>query len=477
MNSRALNALGVAAAVLVATGTALLATDATAGTCNSHSYAIDSPAAGATVSGTVTLAAHRTAEATGSGVADFTVDGTVVAGTTYTSTGGYTGSWDSSQAGDGSHTIGLVYRATSGSGVGDCPAGTAAADPVTVSVSNGPPATLDQQTLTAAGSTATATATSTSPSGAALTTTITGGSATVGWYAGAPSSPSLVTASGSYFDVWADPAATPSQITLTVPAAGANALSWYDTATGKWVPVVGVTGTDGSLTVTLSASSVPSIADLTGTAFALVALPAGDISVACATAGGPGFADMAGDVHAAAASCLAAYGIAKGTGATTFAPTATVTRAQVAEFLARLLAKAGVTLPAVSSSPFADVPLDVAHATAVVQLAELGVVKGTSADRFNPGGTVSRAQMASLLVRALEKASGTALTAAGTRFGDVAGDVHAGDIAKLATAGIAQGVTATQFAPNRAVLRDQMATFLARGLSRLVASGSVPLLR
>lgn len=56
-------------------------------------------------------------------------------------------------------------------------------------------------------------------------------------------------------------------------------------------------------------------------------------------------------------------------------------------------------------------------------------------------------------------------------FDDVAGDTHEVNINKAAGAGLTSGTSAGAVSPGAAVRRDQMASFLARTLNRLVVDG------
>jgi hypothetical protein len=98
-------------------------------------------------------------------------------------------------------------------------------------------------------------------------------------------------------------------------------------------------------------------------------------------------------------------------------------------------------------------------------IAAVGVTRGCNPpvnDEFCPGDPVSRAQVASFLVRALDlpPASGV------DRFTDDDGSVHEADINALVTAGITRGCNPPdndEFCPDRSVTRGEMAAFLVRG--------------
>lgn len=189
---------------------------------------------------------------------------------------------------------------------------------------------------------------------------------------------------------------------------------------------------------------------------------------------GDGFVDHTG-AHGPRIACAAWYGLAEGFEDGTFGAGVELTRAQGAAFLARLLGEAGVALPEVFDGPFADVAGST-HARAIDQLAELGIVRGVEAGRFAPGDTLTRAQMAALLVRAYEHVGGE-LPAGDDAFGDDDGSVHEADIDKAAAAGFTSGVSAQTFDPGGIVTRGQMASFLTNVLDRFFVDGEVTLPR
>jgi subtilisin family serine protease len=199
--------------------------------------------------------------------------------------------------------------------------------------------------------------------------------------------------------------------------------------------------------------------------------PAGP--TACpADAGAVTFTDVdPGSVHAGAISCLAWWGLSEGNGDGTYGPGRSLSRAQGASLLARAIAAAVAPLPA-GPSRFDDIAGSV-HAASIEALAAAGILDGTGPSTFDPSGTVTRAQMATFLVRTHEHLAGRALPPAPTRFTDTAGSVHEPNIDRAAAAGLISGVGQDRFAPGDAVRRDQVATLLARMLERLVADGDV----
>jgi hypothetical protein len=138
----------------------------------------------------------------------------------------------------------------------------------------------------------------------------------------------------------------------------------------------------------------------------------------------------------------------------------------MAAFVARALEALDVQLPAAPARRFTDVAGNT-HERAILQLAELGVVSGRPDGRYAPQETVTRGQTATLLVNAYQRATGFELRERGTAFRDEAG-VHQSSIRKATLAGLAAGAGDGTFQPQLPVRRDQMATFVARGLDRVL---------
>lgn len=182
------------------------------------------------------------------------------------------------------------------------------------------------------------------------------------------------------------------------------------------------------------------------------------------------FPDIEGNAHREAIDCITWYGLANGTRDETFAPADTLTRARMASFLARLVERAGVALPPARAQGFTDTAGN-AHADAIDQLASLGIVEGLSATAYGPNEPVTRAQMATFLVRAYERVSGERLTAGRDWFPDDDGIAHEDAINRAAEADFVTGLTTSAYGPQRTVRRDQLASFLARALDRLVVRG------
>ncbi len=182
------------------------------------------------------------------------------------------------------------------------------------------------------------------------------------------------------------------------------------------------------------------------------------------------FTDASDGPHAAAIRCLVAWDITQGITATRYEPGRTVVRAQMASFLVRLIRASGSTVPTPSTSQFNDV--DGVHRDNIEALAALGIAQGTGSARFSPSAEVTRAQMAIFIDRTLSHLGARSPSVNGAPFADVAaGSVAADAIGRLSALGVVQGVSADRYDPGRAVTRAQMASFLMRAADVLVADG------
>ncbi len=183
------------------------------------------------------------------------------------------------------------------------------------------------------------------------------------------------------------------------------------------------------------------------------------------------FADTRTSLHRLAIDCAAWWGLVSGTSETTFVPAGDVTRGQTAAMVARMLRSTGDVPTEVPSAGFADTDGNVFEAD-IDLLASLGIVSGTSPTTFEPGESVTREQMASIIGETFAEGYGDPLPAGPESFTDVSlGNVHRDAIGRLVTAGITSGTTATTFDPSADVSRAQMAAFLTRATSLLVEDG------
>ena len=151
------------------------------------------------------------------------------------------------------------------------------------------------------------------------------------------------------------------------------------------------------------------------------------------------FADTRNHWAKDAIDFVSARGLLNGTSANTFSPNAPTTRAQLWTVLARQ----------------ADADLT-GGATWYENAQNWAKEKGIS-DGTNPNGTINRAQMVTMLWRAM----GQSAAASGASFADVPADsYYARAVAWAIENGITAGVGGGRFAPNSTCTRGQIATFL-----------------
>lgn len=192
-----------------------------------------------------------------------------------------------------------------------------------------------------------------------------------------------------------------------------------------------------------------------------------------------GFTDR-GETHGASIDCLVAFGITRGTTPTTFGTGAPVTRQQAALLVARMLMQVpGFTVPPVSPARFPDL-VDGPFAAAVDALGAFDppIIAGKPDGRFAPGDEVTRAQLASLLVRTHDELVAQfpaipplpAATTTGVSDLDL-DEVHGPEVARLTGAGVVAGFPDGRFGPGLPVTRGQAASLLVRHLDLLAAAG------
>ena len=152
-----------------------------------------------------------------------------------------------------------------------------------------------------------------------------------------------------------------------------------------------------------------------------------------------------------------------GTTATTFAPTATMTRGQMVTVLWRMAGSPEATV----ENPFTDVSADSAYAKAILWAYENKITSGYTETTFAPSRAITREQFATILynyakfmqydVTVAEDASLSAFTDAAS-VGTFAVDALTWANAE----GLVNGTTATTIAPKGTAPRSQVAVILMR---------------
>ncbi|WP_379165739.1 glycosyl hydrolase family 18 protein [Paenibacillus roseus] len=135
------------------------------------------------------------------------------------------------------------------------------------------------------------------------------------------------------------------------------------------------------------------------------------------------------------------------------------------EFVSIIVRGLGV-LPDYSEQPFQDVPAGSAYAGDIAAAKKLGIIQGRTADSFQPGNTLTRQEMATILGRVWQHAGLQADTDPSVldRFTDksaVSGYAK-NSIALLVEKGILQGVSATRFSPQANLTKAQAVVAVIR---------------
>ena len=182
----------------------------------------------------------------------------------------------------------------------------------------------------------------------------------------------------------------------------------------------------------------------------------------------PDLSDVTGGSHKPGIDALNQSGLFTDTlcGEERFCPREDMKRWVMAVWLVRALD--GQEPPAVEDPRFDDVDSDAWWLPHAERLAELGITAGCKTEplRYCPDEPVTRAQMATFLVRAFNVDP-----AQPAGFEDTQDNTHADTIDALAAAGITAGCTTDplNYCPRKPVTRAQMATFLARALGLIDA--------
>ncbi|MBW2470505.1 MAG: PQQ-dependent sugar dehydrogenase [Deltaproteobacteria bacterium] len=209
-----------------------------------------------------------------------------------------------------------------------------------------------------------------------------------------------------------------------------------------------------------------------GTTFALLFLVVAGAAAAATLPPGGTFLDDDGNVHEGNIEAIAAEGITVGCNPPwydEYCPRKDVTRAQMAAMMVRALD--------LTDDGGRDWFVDddgTWYEDSANKLAQAGITRGCNPpdnDRFCGADTITRGQFAAFMVRGY----GYTDPGPGDRFVDDDDSIFEGDIDRLATAGVTLGCNPPdndRFCPDGDVRRDQLASFLGRaeGLTAIVPS-------
>lgn len=228
-----------------------------------------------------------------------------------------------------------------------------------------------------------------------------------------------------------------------------------------------------ALVATLLPSTLAAAAEPTAARSTEVVCPAASVPE-------DGFSDVdTSNAHERAVDCLVWWQIARGYNSSEYRPSLGVSRAAMSTFIAGTIEAAGGVLPAAPDDAFDDDDGGT-HELRTNQLARVGIVSGTGAGAYSPSRTVTRGQMAKFLALTAAFLSGEQLPSGGDRFSDDDGTTFEPYIDQIAQAGVTGGSADGTYRAGAEVSREQMGSFLSRTLGLLVEEGqpaSAPPLR
>lgn len=190
------------------------------------------------------------------------------------------------------------------------------------------------------------------------------------------------------------------------------------------------------------------------------------LAVPFGSAGAAGFTDVSGKHWASyEINRLVSKGVIKGYEDNSFKPNQTITRAQAAVILSRVLK---LDTSKDSKIVYKDVSKDYYAYDAIAAVTNADIMKGSNGE-FRPNDDVTRAQMAIILTNAFKlKGNGT------TSFKDVAKDFYAYEaIDALYANEITTGNEQNAFNPNQPTTRAHFAVFLSRVLDKQYANDPI----
>ena len=146
----------------------------------------------------------------------------------------------------------------------------------------------------------------------------------------------------------------------------------------------------------------------------------------------------------------------------TVRPNTPVTRAQVATILFRLLDESVRKEYLTENNTFTDVASNYWANTAISTMANMGVFKGRTADRFDPNAPITRGEFAAVCARFDDSKVKTTET-----YSDIDGYWAANEILRAAALGWVQGYQDGSYRPNNSITRAQVVTMINRVLCRM----------
>jgi len=194
--------------------------------------------------------------------------------------------------------------------------------------------------------------------------------------------------------------------------------------------------------------------ELNQCAYATVSISTGSNVVSVLHTGTECVNDWSASAFAGNIAWAFSVGITTGCAPELFCPTRSVSREEMASFIARARGLSWTS----GIDWFTDDDSSI-HEPAINAIRDAGVTFGCGTNLYCPHSPVTREQMASFLARALQLDAVT-----DDFFTDDESSIHEGDINSFAAEGITTGCGGGHYCPTGLVTREQMAAFLHRAL-------------
>ena len=123
-----------------------------------------------------------------------------------------------------------------------------------------------------------------------------------------------------------------------------------------------------------------------------------------------------------------------------------------------------------SENPFADVPEEEWFQAYVLNLNQRGIINGRTTDSFAPNENVKRAEFVTMLYRIWGEPDASGMT---NGFKDLEQDWYKNAVNWAVSMGITNGTSATTFAPEDLITREQMVTMLYRAAGEPTVPGDL----
>ncbi|MFC5401257.1 S-layer homology domain-containing protein [Cohnella soli] len=154
----------------------------------------------------------------------------------------------------------------------------------------------------------------------------------------------------------------------------------------------------------------------------------------------------------------------------TFKPNATITRAELASILAKVIPGEGTN----SVTVFKDVPAMNWAKEAISKVAKLGLMRGEPDGSFNPNKPVTRAEIAMIAAAIVNRGANSAEVNNGNGFKDISGHWAEASILTAQASGIMSGFQDGSFRPGQALSRAEAVVIINRIIGRKPVLSGMP---